>query len=103
MCNPIGVCHECARHPSFLPWQYKRQAQLKVVIFTPHFLDFEHLIEYPQLCLFHLACIISEHPPLPELAVYMPLEMASTKMLLSIRTRIRSRGERDLNLPYRDG
>ena len=79
-----------------LPGNIKGKLNLKVVIFTPHFLEFEHLVEYPQLCLFHLACIISELPPLPKLAVYMSLETASTSLLLSPRTRSHSLSVRSL-------
>ena len=73
-----------------LPCNIKGKLNLKVVIFTSHFLDFEHLIEHLQLCLFHLACIISKRTPLSRLTTYLPLITASTRLLLSTRTRVRS-------------
>jgi hypothetical protein len=82
--------------PSF-PVDIKGKLNLKVVIIISHFLDFEHLIEYLQLCLFHwnlqVACILSEPPPLTELGVYMPMETALTILLLSHR-----RGHRSLSI-----
>ena len=80
-----------------LPGNIKGKLNLKLVIFTSHFLDFEHLIEYSQLCLFHLACIISKRTPITAiLPIYMPLETASTRLLLSTRTRIHSLSIRSL-------
>jgi hypothetical protein len=68
--------------PSF-PGDIKGKLNLKVVIITSHLIDFEHLIEYPQLCLWKVACMFSEPPPLPNMAVYMPLETASMRLLRS--------------------
>ena len=74
-----------------LPGNIKGKLNSKVIIFTSHFLDFEHLIEYPQLCLFNLAYIISKRTPgVSTLAIYMPLETALTSLLLSTRTSSRS-------------
>lgn len=86
--NPSAVN---AHHtlPSF-PGDIKGELNLKVVVVTSHFLDFEHLIERSYICLFLVACIISEPPPLPDLALYMLLRTAPTKSLPSPRSRHRS-------------
>ena len=81
--------------PSF-PSDTKGKPNLRIVIITSHILDFEHLIEYPQLWLFLVACIISEPPPFKDLAVYMPLQTTSTKSLPSPRRRHRSSSVRSL-------
>ena len=76
-----------ARHDSMQ--RYKRQVQPEGCHHRLP-LDFEHLIEYPQLCLFQVACIISEPPPLSDLVVCMPLGTALTRLLLSHRSPHRS-------------
>ena len=42
----LAFANECALHSS-CPGNIKGKLNLKVVIITSHFLDFEHLIEYP--------------------------------------------------------
>lgn len=91
-CLPVNAHYTL---PSF-PGDIKGRLNVKVVILTSHFLDFEHLIEYPQPCLFQVACTLSEPPPLRELAVYMPLETASMRLLPSHHSRHRSLSVRSL-------